>query len=53
MSDPDDIISPPYQEMLNELREVHGDEIDVHIKQILESSIHESYQELQSEQRGG
>lgn len=37
--------------MLDELREVYGSEIDAHIEQVLEKTIHESYQELQAEQQ--
>lgn len=38
-----------YQEMLDELREEHGAEIDYHIRDQIRDVIHESYKELDGE----
>jgi hypothetical protein len=35
-----------YQQMLTELRDEHGDEIDAHIRDLVRDAIHESYKEL-------
>jgi hypothetical protein len=40
------MIGEPYNEMLIELREAHGDEIDTHIRDLIKDAIHESYKEL-------
>jgi len=39
-------ISEPHERMLEELREVHGEEIDAHLRTIVEAEIHESYQQM-------
>jgi hypothetical protein len=36
----------PYEEMLKELRDEHGTEIDLHIQDHIRDVIHESYKEL-------
>jgi len=39
-------LSNPHSEMLETLRETHGDDIDAHLRQVVEAEIHESFQEL-------
>lgn len=39
-------LSDPHGEMLATLREQHGEGIDEHLRQVVESEIHESYQQL-------
>jgi len=43
-------LSEPHEQMLEDLREQHGGEIDVHLRQIVEAEIHESYQQLREQQ---
>jgi hypothetical protein len=38
-------ITAPYSEMMQELRDEHGDEIDAHIHDLIRDSIHESYKQ--------
>jgi hypothetical protein len=50
MSDDDaasvEIVETPYQAMLSELRDVHGDEIDDHLRDLLRDAVHESFKQL-------
>jgi hypothetical protein len=41
-----EIVAPPYQAMLDELRDVHGDEIDDHLRDLLRDAVHESFKQL-------
>jgi hypothetical protein len=41
--------SEPYQEMLHELRQHHGDEIDAYLLELVRDGVHESYKELDGE----
>jgi hypothetical protein len=41
-----EIVEPPYQMMLDELRDMHGDEIDDHLRDLLRDAVHESYKQL-------
>lgn len=41
-------VAPPYQEMLETLRDEHGGDIDQHLRQQIEQVIHQSYQELET-----
>jgi len=43
-------LSDPHEQMLEDLRQQHGGEIDVHLRQIVEAEIHESYQQLREQQ---
>jgi len=44
-------LSDPHEMMLAELREAHGsDEIDEFLQTVVSNEVHESYQQLQSEQ---
>jgi hypothetical protein len=38
-----------YREMLDELRDEHGSEIDYHIRDQIRDVVHESYKELDSQ----
>jgi hypothetical protein len=42
-------LSEPHQEMLEQLRDDHGDGIDDHLRQVVEAEIHESYQQLRAD----
>jgi len=44
------VLSEPHEQMLEDLRQQHGGEIDVHLRQIVEAEIHESYQQLREQQ---
>jgi hypothetical protein len=39
----------PYKQMLDELRDEHGDDIDAHLHDLVRDAIHESYKELDSQ----
>jgi hypothetical protein len=39
-------LSEPHEQMLEQLREQHGGEIDVFLRERVESEIHESFQQL-------
>jgi hypothetical protein len=39
------VLSNPHEEMLAELREAHGGEIDAHLREIIEGEIHKSFQQ--------
>jgi len=39
-------LSEPHEQMLEQLREQHGAEIDVFLRERVESEIHESFQQL-------
>jgi len=43
-------LSEPHEQMVKRLREAHGEEIELHLRQVVESEIHESYQQLQLEE---
>ena len=42
-------IAEPHEQMLEELRAAHGEEIDDHLRQVVEAEIHESYQQLRAD----
>jgi hypothetical protein len=42
-------INAPYKQMLHELRDEHGENIDSHIRSLVQDAIHESYKELNSD----
>jgi len=39
-------LSDPHKQMLEMLREEHGEGIDEHLRQRVEAEVHESYQQL-------
>jgi hypothetical protein len=41
-----EIHAPPYQSMLSDLRDAHGDEIDNHLRDLVRDAVHESYKQL-------
>lgn len=41
-------LSEPHAQMLQRLREVHGDDIEDYLRQRAEAEIHESYQQLRT-----
>jgi hypothetical protein len=43
------LVEDPYQDMLKELRETHGDEIDTYLRELIRDAIHESYKQLDDE----
>jgi hypothetical protein len=49
MTDEITLVSEPYKEMLDELRQHHGDDIDAHLRGLVRDGIHESYKELHTE----
>lgn len=42
-------LSGPHEQMLARLRETHGDSINEHLTQVVEAEVHESYQQLRSD----
>ena len=43
-------LSGPHEEMLEQLREEHGEAIDEHLRQRVEAEIHESYQQSRADE---
>jgi hypothetical protein len=42
-------LSDPHEQMLEQLREAHGEGVGDHLRQVAEAEIHESYQQLRAE----